>query len=122
MLSPQDNETLTRTGPGTPMGQVFRNYWMPVLLSEQLPEPDGPQVRVQVLGESLLAFRDTQGRVGLVEPRCPHRGADLFFGRNEAGGLRCAYHGWKFDVTGRCLDMPTLAPETAAALCVKATI
>jgi phthalate 4,5-dioxygenase len=122
MLSREDNDTLTRTGRGTPMGELFRSYWVPVLLSEQLPQNDGPQVRLRILGEDLLAFRDTQGRVGLVDPRCPHRGADLYYGRNEEGGVRCAYHGWKFDVTGACLDMPTIPPETAATMCAKARI
>ena len=122
MLSREDNETLTRTGRGTPMGELFRSYWIPVLLSEELPDSDGPQVRVRILGEDLLAFRDSKGRTGLVEPRCPHRGADLFFGRNEDGGVRCAYHGWKFDVTGQCLDMPTVPAETARTMCQKAKI
>src|SRR2546426_267952 len=112
MLSAEDNELLTRTGPGTAMGDFFRRFWMPVLLSQELPEPDGPPVRVKVLGEDLVAFRDTDGRVGLLDPRCPHRGANLFFGRNEKCGLRCAYHGWKYDVTGRCVDMPTMPPES----------
>jgi len=108
MLTKAQNETLTRTGPGTPMGALFRRFWMPVLLSRELPEPDGPPVRVTVMGEELIAFRDSAGEVGLVEPRCPHRGANLYFGRNEESGLRCAYHGWKFDVRGRCLEMPTM--------------
>src|SRR5881397_4369919 len=85
MLTSQDNELLTRTGPGTPMGEYFRRYWLPVVLSRELPEPDCPPIRVQMLGEDLLAFRDTQGRVGLIEPTCAHRGANLFFGRNEEG-------------------------------------
>jgi phthalate 4,5-dioxygenase len=122
MLSREDNETLTRTGQGTPMGELFRSYWLPVLLSEELPERDGPQVRLKILGEELLAFRDSTGRVGLVHPRCPHRGADLYFGRNEEGGLRCAYHGWKFGADGQCLDMPTVPPETARGMCDKARI
>jgi phenylpropionate dioxygenase-like ring-hydroxylating dioxygenase large terminal subunit len=108
MLSAQGNELLTRTGPGTPMGEYFRRFWIPVLLSQELPEPDCPPVRVKVMGEDLVAFRDTEGRVGLLDPRCPHRGANLFFGRNEACGIRCAYHGWKFDVDGRCVELPTL--------------
>jgi phenylpropionate dioxygenase-like ring-hydroxylating dioxygenase large terminal subunit len=122
MLSREDNDTLTRTGPGTAMGRVFRSYWIPVLLSSQLPDRDGPQVRVKILGEELLAFRDSSGAVGLVSPRCPHRGADLYYGRNEAGGLRCAYHGWKFDARGECLDMPTIPPETAVRMREKARI
>lgn len=111
MLTQAQNETLTHTGPGTAMGALFRRFWVPVLLSRELPEPDGPPVRVTVMGEPLIAFRDSAGRVGLVEPRCPHRGANLFFGRNEAGGIRCAFHGWKFDVAGRCLEIPTMAAD-----------
>ena len=113
MLSAADNELLTRTGAGTAMGELFRRFWLPVLLAQELPDPDGPPVRVKVLDEDLVAFRDTDGRVGLLDPRCPHRGANLFFGRNEACGLRCAYHGWKFDVDGRCVDMPTMAPASS---------
>jgi phenylpropionate dioxygenase-like ring-hydroxylating dioxygenase large terminal subunit len=108
MLSASDNEMLTRTGPGTPMGELFRRFWQPVLLSQQLPLPDCPPVRVRIMGEDLVAFRDTSGQVGLVEPHCPHRGANLFFGRNEKGGIRCAFHGWKFGATGECLEMPTV--------------
>ncbi len=111
MLSAADNETLTRTGPGTPMGTLFRRFWVPVLLAREIPEPDCPPVRVTVLGEELLAFRDTGDRIGLVEARCPHRGADLFFGRNEECGIRCAYHGWKFDVAGQCVEIPTLTRD-----------
>lgn len=106
MLSASDNEYLARTGPGTPMGQFFRTFALPVLLSEELPEPDCPPVRVTVLGEPLVAFRATDGQVGLLGERCPHRTASLFFGRNEESGLRCTYHGWKFDAAGRCVDMP----------------
>ena len=112
MLGAADNELLTRTGPGTPMGDYFRRFWLPVLLSQEVAEPDGPPVRVKVMGEDLVAFRDTEGRVGLLDPACPHRGANLFFGRNEECAIRCAYHGWKFDVDGRCLDMPTMPPES----------
>jgi phenylpropionate dioxygenase-like ring-hydroxylating dioxygenase large terminal subunit len=122
MLTREENEMLTRTGAGTPMGELFRSYWIPVLLSEQLPERDGEPVRVTVLGEDLLAFRDSEGKVALIEPRCPHRGADLFFGRNEGGGIRCAYHGWKFNAHGDCLEMPTLPAETVPRMCEKARI
>jgi len=108
MLTQAQNEMLTQTGPGTPMGALFRRFWVPVLLSRELSEPDGAPVRVRVMGEDLIAFRDSAGEVGLVAPRCPHRGANLFFGRNAEGGIRCAYHGWKFDVRGRCLDIPTM--------------
>jgi len=108
MLNAQDNRLLTETGPGTAMGGLFRQFWIPALLASELPSPGCPPVAVKVLGQDFVAFRDSEGRVGVVEPHCPHRGANLFFGRNEEGGLRCVYHGWKFDVQGRCLDMPTL--------------
>jgi phenylpropionate dioxygenase-like ring-hydroxylating dioxygenase large terminal subunit len=106
MLSREDNEKLTRIGPGTPMGSVFRHYWLPVLLSSELL-PDGAPVRVRLLGENLVAFRDTGGGVGLFDAFCPHRRSSMFLGRNEKGGLRCVYHGWKFARSGECLDMPT---------------
>jgi phenylpropionate dioxygenase-like ring-hydroxylating dioxygenase large terminal subunit len=105
MLSREDNERLTRVGPGTPMGTTMRRYWVPALLARELPEPDCPPVRVRMLGEDLIAFRDTRGRVGLLDEFCPHRRTSLFFGRNEECGLRCVYHGWKFDTEGRCVDM-----------------
>jgi phthalate 4,5-dioxygenase oxygenase subunit len=105
MLAREDNERVTRIGRGTPMGETMRRYWIPALLAWELPEPDCPPVRVKLLGEELVAFRDTRGRVGLLEERCPHRLASLFLGRNEECGLRCVYHGWKFDVDGRCVDM-----------------
>jgi phenylpropionate dioxygenase-like ring-hydroxylating dioxygenase large terminal subunit len=105
MLSREDNELLTRTGRGTPMGDTMRRYWIPALLARELPAPDCPPVRVRLLGEDLVAFRDTRDRVGLLDEFCPHRGASLFFGRNEECGLRCVYHGWKYDVDGRCVDM-----------------
>jgi phenylpropionate dioxygenase-like ring-hydroxylating dioxygenase large terminal subunit len=111
MLSREDNELLTRVDRGTPMGSTMRRYWTPALLARELAEPDGPPVRVRLLGEDLLAFRDTRDRVGLIDEFCPHRRASLFFGRNEECGLRCVYHGWKFDVEGRCVDMLN-EPET----------
>jgi phthalate 4,5-dioxygenase len=107
MLSHADNERLVRVGPGTPAGTLFRRYWQPACLSSELPEPDGAPVRVRLLGEDLIAFRDTSGAVGLVDAFCPHRRAPLFFGRNEECGLRCVYHGWKFDVAGNCVDLPS---------------
>jgi len=110
MLSVEENETLTRTGPGTPMGELFRRFWTPVLLARELPGPDCPPVRVKIMGEELLAFRNSEGRVGLVEPRCAHRGADLFLGRVEDRGLRCVYHGWLFGTDGSCLEAPTVPP------------
>ena len=96
MLSKEDNELLCRVGPGTPTGDLLRQYWIPAVLSEELPEPDGRPVRVRLLGEDLVAFRDSDGQVGLLANNCPHRGASLFFGRNEEAGIRCVYHGWKF--------------------------
>src|SRR5579862_6331462 len=106
VLSAEENELLTCTGPATPMGGLMRRYWVPACLSEELPEPDGPPVRVRSLEERLVAFRDSAGQVGLLQEPCPHRGCSLFLACNEEGGLRCIYHGWKFDVSGRCLDMP----------------
>jgi phthalate 4,5-dioxygenase oxygenase subunit len=107
MLSHEDNERLTRVGPGTPMGETFRRYWMPAALSSELPDNDGAPIRVRLLGEDLIAFRDSSGEVGLVSAFCPHRRAPMFFGRNEEAGIRCVYHGWKFDRAGRCVDMPS---------------
>jgi phthalate 4,5-dioxygenase oxygenase subunit len=107
MLSAQDNETLVRVGEGTPMGNLIRSFWIPALLSSEVETPDGTPARVRLLGEDLVAFRDTQGRVGLLGERCPHRRASLALGVNEECGLRCLYHGWKFDVEGRCVDTPT---------------
>jgi phenylpropionate dioxygenase-like ring-hydroxylating dioxygenase large terminal subunit len=106
MLSKQENELLERVDKGQPMGELFRRFWLPALLKEELLLPDSPPVRVRLLGEDLVAFRDSDGRVGIVDAFCPHRNAPLFFGRNEESGIRCVYHGWKFDVEGRCLDMP----------------
>jgi phenylpropionate dioxygenase-like ring-hydroxylating dioxygenase large terminal subunit len=111
MLSREENDLLTPTGPGTPGGEYFRRYWLPVLMTAEVPAPDCPPVRLRVLGEDLVAFRDTQGRVGLIDEFCPHRRASLFWGRNEECGLRCVYHGWKFDVSGDCVDMPNEPPE-----------
>jgi phenylpropionate dioxygenase-like ring-hydroxylating dioxygenase large terminal subunit len=107
MLSKEENELLTRTGPGTPMGELFRRFWMPTLTSDELPHPDCAPLRIRLLGEDLVAFRDSEGRVGVLDAYCAHRRARLFFGRNEGSGLRCIYHGWKFDVAGNCVDMPT---------------
>lgn len=106
-ITKEVNERLTRVGPGTPMGELFRRYWIPACLTEEIPEPDSPPVRVRLLGEDLVAFRDSTGAIGLVDAYCPHRRAPLFFGRNEEAGLRCVFHGWKFDTVGACVDMPT---------------
>ncbi len=106
MLSREDNELLTKTGPGTPMGELFRRFWMPAATTDEL-QSDGEPLRLKILGETMVAFRDTSGKVGVLERQCPPRLADMWFGRNEQGGLACAYHGWKFDVSGACVDMPT---------------
>ena len=111
MLSVHENEVVTRVGSGTPMGELMRRYWQPVLMSRELPEPDCPPVRVRILGEELLAFRSTSGMVGLVDEWCAHRRTSLWLGRNEEDGLRCVFHGWKYDVTGQCVDMPNELPE-----------
>ncbi len=113
MLKQDINELLTQTGPGTAMGELFRQYWIPALLAEELPENGCPPVRVKLLAERMVAVRDSEGRYGLIDEFCAHRGASLWFGNNEPGGLRCAYHGWKYDVTGQCLDVPS-EPDTSA--------
>jgi phenylpropionate dioxygenase-like ring-hydroxylating dioxygenase large terminal subunit len=117
MTTQEQNALLTQTGPGTAMGELFRRYWIPALLADELPEPDCPPVRVRLLSERLIAIRDSQGRVGLMDEFCAHRGVSLWFGRNEENGLRCPYHGWKYDVTGQCVDVPS-EPE-ASGYCRK---
>ena len=107
MLKAEDNEILTRVGPGTLMGNLLRRYWTPACLTAEIPSPGSPPARVRLLGENLVAFRDSRGRIGLVQENCPHRGASLYFGRNEDAQLRCVYHGWAFDVDGKCTDMPS---------------
>jgi len=106
MLSTAENEALCRVGRGTLVGDLLREYWVPALLSSELPQPDADPVRVLLLGEHLIAFRDSTGNIGLLQHNCPHRGASLFYGRNEEAGLRCVYHGWKFSADGTCTDMP----------------
>ena len=108
MLSREDNELLVRVGPGTAMGNLFRRFWTPIMLAGEVGGPDSAPVRVDILGEKLVAFRDSSGTIGLFDAYCPHRRANLFWGRNEEHGLRCVYHGWKFDVAGRCTDLPEL--------------
>ena len=103
-----NSEAMTRVGPSTPMGELMRQYWLPALASSEL-KPDGDPVRIVLLGEKLIAFRDSSGRVGVMDHRCPHRCASLFLGRNENDGIRCIYHGWKFDVDGNCLDIPNVS-------------
>lgn len=106
MMKKADHELLARTGPGTPMGKLLRRYWVPAALSEELPEPDCLPARVRLLSEDLIAFRDSEGRVGLLGEACSHRGANLYLARSEGGALRCPYHGWAYDVCGNCVDMP----------------
>ena len=112
MLTQEENDLLTRVGPGTPMGDLMREYWLPAFMSSELPEPDGSPLRIRLLGESLLAIRTTSGKIGLMSHTCPHRGASLFYGRNEQEGIRCVYHGWKFDLEGHCVDMPAEPTES----------
>jgi nitrite reductase/ring-hydroxylating ferredoxin subunit len=107
MLKKELNDLVTQTGPGTPMGNLFRRYWHPALLSEQLPGPDCEPVRLELLSEKMLAFRDTEGKLGLIDEFCAHRGVSLWFGRNEQNGIRCPYHGWKYDVNGNCTEVPS---------------
>ncbi len=121
MTTASENELLTRIGPGTPMGSFMREHWIPACMSSEIVA-DGQPLRLALLGEKLIAFRDTRGKVGVMDHRCPHRCASLFFGRNEEGGLRCVYHGWKFDADGNCLDMPNVPPELDFKEKVKARI
>ena len=107
MLSREDNELLCRVGPGTPMGELMRQYWIPCLPSFEFPVPDGPAKRMMLLGERFVMFRDSEGHIGAMAEACPHRGASMYFGRNEECGLRCNYHGWKFDRHGTLVDLPT---------------
>jgi phthalate 4,5-dioxygenase oxygenase subunit len=119
LLTKEENELITRVGHGTPMGELIRRCWTPACLSEELPEPDGDPIRIRLLGEDLVAFRDSAGRVGVMEEHCPHRGASLFFGRNEEGGLRCLYHGWKIDVAGTILETPCEPADSRMRLHIK---
>jgi phenylpropionate dioxygenase-like ring-hydroxylating dioxygenase large terminal subunit len=121
MLRKEQNDLVTQTGPGTPMGNLFRCYWLPALLAEELPENDCPPVRIKLLSERLVAFRDSDGRLGLIDEFCAHRGVSLWFGRNEESGLRCPYHGWKYDVTGQCVDVPSEPAENGFCRKVKLT-
>jgi phthalate 4,5-dioxygenase oxygenase subunit len=115
MLTHEENTILCRVEGDAPMGRLMRQHWLPVCLSEEVDEPEGKPVRVQILGERLVAYRDSEGRVGLVGEVCPHRKASLVYGRNEEGGLRCLYHGWKVDADGTVLEMPSEPPEACAA-------
>jgi len=115
MLTPQENDLLCRVEGDAPMGQIMRRHWTPALLSEELPEPDGKPVRIRLLGENMVAFRDSEGKVGVLDELCPHRKASLVYGRNEDCGLRCLYHGWKFDREGKVTEMPS-EPDASAII------
>ena len=117
-MNKEMSQALTQTGPGTPMGDLLRRYWVPVVSSDEVKDPDGPQVRVQIMSEKLIVFRDTEGVVGVVNEFCSHRGVSLYFARNEEGGLRCAYHGVKFNRKGQCIDIPS-APELCEKMHIK---
>ena len=112
MMSREQNEQLSRVGPGTLMGKLLRRYWAPFLLSSEIPELDCPPVRAKLMGENLVCFRDSKGQIGLIDEFCAHRGVSLWFGQNEECGLRCPYHGWKYDVTGQCVDLPSEPEES----------
>src|ERR1700739_3131195 len=120
MMRQEENERLVRVGAGTPMGELLRRYWQAALLSAEVGETGGAPARVgRLLGEDLVAFRATDGRIGLIDAYCRHRRAPLFFGRNEECGLRCVYHGWKFDRAGNCVDMPSEPAGTTLQAKVK---
>jgi phthalate 4,5-dioxygenase len=120
MLSREDNQYISHVGPGTAVGTLFRRFWLPALVPSELPHPDSDPIRLRLLGEDLVAFRDTNDQVGIIQNNCPHRGASLFFGRNEEAGIRCVYHGWKFDAQGNCVDMPNEPAESDFKQKVKA--
>ena len=120
-ISQEVNATLCQTGPNTSMGRLFRRYWIPLLISSELPDNDGAPLRVTVLSEKLLAFRNTDGTVGLIDEFCAHRGVSLWFGRNEEHGIRCPYHGWKYDVNGQCVDVPSEDQDSGYAKRIQLT-
>jgi len=110
MLSAEDNDILCRIEGAAPMGQLMRRHWIPACMSDEVAEPDGPPVGIRLLGEDLVVFRDTKGRLGIIDEHCPHRRASLVLGRNEECGLRCLYHGWKLDVEGRVIEASSEPP------------
>src|SRR3954465_9077652 len=110
MLTREQNELLCRVGGDAPMGGIMRRHWLPVCMSEEVAENDGAPVRSRLGGESLVVFRGSNGKLGVLDEHCPHRGASLVFGRNEECGLRCLYHGWKFDVDGNVVEMASEPP------------
>jgi phthalate 4,5-dioxygenase oxygenase subunit len=121
VLTKEDAELIMHTGPGTPMGELIRRTWVPFCLSEELPEPDCDPIRIRILSEDLIALRDSAGKIGVMDEHCPHRGASLFFGRNEEGGIRCLYHGWKMDVAGTILETPCEPAESRMRFHIKHT-
>src|SRR5579875_913665 len=121
MLTPEHNDLLTRVGPGTPMGEMLREYWAPVLRSQAL-EADGAPVRVRLLGENFVAFRSTDGRVGFFDEGCPHRCTSLALARNEDNALTCIFHGWKIDVSGKVVEVPSEPPERRAEFAAKVRV
>ena len=119
MLTAEENDLLCRVEGDAPMGQIMRRHWIPACLSEEVAEADGAPVKIRLLGEDLVVFRDSEGRLGVLDEYCPHRRASLAFGRNEECGLRCLYHGWKMDVEGNVLEMASEPPESGFAQKVK---
>src|SRR5438105_5320534 len=113
MLSQNDTKLISEIGAGKPMGELFRRFWLPIVIASEIAEPDCTPVAIRILGEDLIVFRDTQARPGVISAYCAHRHAHLFWGRNEESGLRCTYHGWKYDVNGQCVDMPNEPTEAA---------
>lgn len=111
MLKSRDNELITHTDAGTPMGEMFRRYWIPAFNSNEI-EADGKPIKIRLLGEDLVAFRDSEGKAGLISERCPHRGTSLYYGINAECGIRCMYHGWKFNTLGECTDLPSEPAES----------
>ena len=118
MLTAEENELLTRVGPGTPMGELLRRYWHPVAVARELTDQQ-PTRFVRILGEDLVLFRDRSGRVGLIADHCAHRGASLLYGRVEERGIACAYHGWLYDTQGHCLETPAEPADSLFHLTVK---
>src|SRR5918994_1924685 len=118
MLTPEENELLTRVGPGTPVGELLRRYWHPVAIASELSD-ENPVKFVRILGEDLVLFQDKQQRVGLLQDRCSHRGASLSYGRVEERGIACPYHGWLYDTDGNCLETPAEPAGSKFALTVK---
>lgn len=119
MFTHEDNELLCRVEGAAPMGQLMRRHWQPVCLTEEVCERDGAPVRARLFGEDLVVFRDSNGRVGVLDEYCPHRGVSLALGRNEECGLRCLYHGWKMDVDGNVVEIVSEPPTSRMAEKVK---